>query len=366
VLSLGPIILTRGVYYEFKGQNKATEEQIEALIQKYSTQESVLRILYTGNVNTLLVLESVLEKGATLKRLAGGGHLNHVTLPECRGGYYLCNDMYSFKMHMDIVRKILDNFINNNPQYFTHNERPFKYAVSAQFVVDVLLHNKDKEFDYLEFTSILPYITNQEIFEQIANIFYLPYAEGETLEQVKRRYWKKKKPFVVTSNSIQNKTENNHILLGITEIQSVDIGVLLKEMKLYYDTQLQSYHTVAYCTYVPDNLKELFPLCKLETFQSIYNSYRDFKLPFDKKESIENDKENNIFPRYSIVDCQFMPPLWGYRKIFEKFVSERAQRFIIFVNYHNKEAFYGSGGKGHILFSRKIMSSNDTMKQGTL
>jgi hypothetical protein len=155
-------------------------------------------------------------------------------------------------------------------------------------------------------------------------------------------------------------------LLGTTEIPSVDIGVLLKEMKFYYDKKLQSYHTVAYCTYMPDNLKELFPLCKMETFQNIYNLYRDFKPSFGKKENIGNDEESIIFPRYSIVDCQFMHPLWRYRKIFAKFVAEYAQRFVIFVNYHNKEAFYGSGGEGHILFSSKIISSSDIMKQGII
>jgi hypothetical protein len=185
-------------------KDRTTNEQIEALIQKYSTNESVLRILYIGNVNTLLMLENILEKGATLKRLAGGGNLNYVTLPECRGDYYLCNDMYSFKMYINIVRKILDNFIDNNPQYFMRNERPLKYAVSVQFVIDVLLRNKDKTFDYLEFTNVLKLINAPDIFEQIANTFYLPCAECETLEQAKRKYWKKKKPF-----ALKNKPEGS-------------------------------------------------------------------------------------------------------------------------------------------------------------
>jgi hypothetical protein len=98
-------------------KNKAANEQIQALIQEYSTNESVLRILYTGKVRTLIMLEHGLQKGLTIGRLTGNFDYP-ISLPECRNGNYLCNDMYSFRVHMEIVRKILQNFINRNLQYF--------------------------------------------------------------------------------------------------------------------------------------------------------------------------------------------------------------------------------------------------------
>jgi len=61
------------------------------------------------------MLKHGLEKGIFITRLASG--TNIVSLPECRSSNYYCNDKYSFKMHMSIVRKILANFINSNPQY---------------------------------------------------------------------------------------------------------------------------------------------------------------------------------------------------------------------------------------------------------
>jgi hypothetical protein len=231
-------------------KNKATNEQIEALIRKYSTNESVLRILYTGKVNTLIMLEHGLQKGLTLGKLAGG---------------------------------------------------------SACFV------------------------------------------------------------------------------------------------SFYYDTNLKAYHTVAYLDFTSYNLKETFPLCKVYTFQEIYDMYRDYKVLDGRKEDIGNDIDSIIFPKYSIIDCQLMPTLSAYKRIFGKFVAEDAHRFIrgegliprpsgavikvlnprpiplenniprcsaaglliIFINYHAKEVFHGSGGKGHILFSSgNEVSENNNNRQG--
>jgi hypothetical protein len=330
-------------------KNKATNEQIKALIRKYSTNESVLRILYTGKVNTLIMLEHGLQKGLTLGKLVGGS-VCLVSLPECRNGDYLCNDMYSFKVHMEIVRKILQNFINQNSQYFRLKPDSQRYAISDNFVIDVLLSNKGKGFDYREFIDLLPLISNLGIFEQITKTFYLPFAENETFEQIKKRYWKKTKPFTVKETQIK-KISRNYITYGITEIPSKGMSVLLEEMKYYYDTNLKAYHTVAYLNFMPHNLEEIFPLCRIYTFQEIYDMYREYKVSAGRKETIGNDIDSIIFPKYSIIDCQLMPTLQAYKRIFEKFVAEDAHRFIIFINYHAKEVFHGSGGKGHILFS---------------
>lgn len=344
-------------------KNKATNEQIEALIRKYSTNESVLRILYTGKVRTLIMLEHGLQKGLTLGRLTGNSDYP-VSLPECRNGSYLCNDRYSFKVHMEIIRKILQNFINQNPQYFSLKPDSQRYAISDNFVIDVLLSNRDKEFDYREFIDLLPSIRNLEIFEQIAKTFYLPFTENETLEQIKRKYWGKMQSFVIKEAQIK-KLSRNYIMYGTTEIPSKDFGVLLEEMKYYYDTNLKAYHTVAYLNFTLNNIKEAFPLCKLYTFQEIYDMYREYKSLDGKNEDIGNDIDSIIFPKYSIIDCQLMPTLSAYKRIFGKFVAEDAHRFIIFINYHAKEVFYGSGGKGHILFSSgNEVSENNNNKQG--
>jgi hypothetical protein len=344
-------------------KNKATNEQTGALIRKYSTNESVLRILYTGKINTLIMLEHGLQKGLTLGTLAGGS-ICSVSLPECRNGNYLCNDMYSFKVHMEIVRKILQNFINQNPQYFTLKPDSQRYAISDNFVIDVLLSNNDKEFDYRELVDLLPLINNLEIFEQIAKTFYLPFAENGTFEQIKKKYWKKIKPFTVKETQIK-KLSRSYIMYGTTEIPSKDLGILLEEMKYYYDTNLKAYHTVAYLNFMPHNLKEAFPLCKLYTFQEIYDIYRGYKPLAGRKEGIGNDINSIIFPKYSIIDCQLMPTLSAYKRIFGKLAVEDAHRFIIFVNYHAKEVFHGSGGEGHILFSSgNEVSENSSNKQG--
>jgi len=328
-------------------ENRATQEQMEKLIQKYNANEKVLDVLYTGKVNTLIMLEHGLQKGIAITRLAGGTNL--VTLPECRGDIYLSNDEYSFTMHMTIVKKILTNFVNNNPQYFTLKPNSQRYSITDQFVLDLLLYNKDKGYDYIEFLSLLPFITSPEVFEQITNTFYLPFAKKETFDYVKRMCWHKKKPFTVKNTNISS--GKKYILYGSQNIQSVKIGELLETMKLYYDKELKFYHTVAYCTFFPDNLSKLFPLCKTFSYQNIYDLYRDYKPITGSKEKMRNDRDSIIFPRYSIVDCEHMPTLWGYKKIFGKFVSEEANRFIIFVNYHTKAVFHGAGGIGHNIFS---------------
>ena len=117
-----------------KTEKRATEEQIKKLIEEYSQKEKVLEILYTGKLHTLLMLEHGLREGITITKMS---NLTFpVTLPECRNGHYLSNDMYTEKMHISIVRKILINFAANNPEYFILKPKSSRYAVSDQFVLD--------------------------------------------------------------------------------------------------------------------------------------------------------------------------------------------------------------------------------------
>ena len=134
-----------------------------------------------------------------------------------------------------------------------------------------------------------------------------------------------------------------------TPIPSRTEPEVLAEMQMYYKNGGD--HTVAYFNYTPANLKELFPLCSWETYESIFYRFRNYKPPEGRKCDILDDIECKIFPRYSIVDCVQMPVLRGHRKIYKMFVEERANHFIIFINFHKKKAFPYCGGPGHVLFS---------------
>jgi hypothetical protein len=73
------------------------------------------------------MLEHGLQKGLIIGRLTGNFDYP-ISLPECRNGNYLCNDMYSFRVHTEIVQKILQNFINRNLQYFRLKPGSQRYA----------------------------------------------------------------------------------------------------------------------------------------------------------------------------------------------------------------------------------------------
>ncbi|MCL2441593.1 MAG: hypothetical protein FWD14_07610 [Treponema sp.] len=238
-----------------KTKNEATKEQIEKLILDYNSREKIFDILYTGKVRTLIMLEHALEKGITITRLAGG--TMPVSLPECRNGEHFYNNMYSEKTHFSIVRRVLTNFVNNNPQYFTLKPKSSKYAISDQFVYDLLLFNKDKELDHIEFLDLLPLIGNQNIFEEIAKLFYLPYEKNETLAALKRKCWQRGKTFTFNTSSSIEIYDKKFILYDSQEIKSIKIDEFIKEMKIYYDSNLEQYHKVAYCTYFPSDLVKL-------------------------------------------------------------------------------------------------------------
>jgi hypothetical protein len=57
-----------------------------------------------------------------------------------------------------------------------------------------------------------------------------------------------------------------------------------------------------------------------------------------------------------------MPTLWAYKKIFKRYVSDDANRFIIFVNYHADEVFHGAGGIGHNIFTSRLEYDNGFCK----
>jgi hypothetical protein len=57
-----------------------------------------------------------------------------------------------------------------------------------------------------------------------------------------------------------------------------------------------------------------------------------------------------MFPKYSIVDWSVKPKYRLWKRALNIFINEGDHRFIIFTNYKEKEALFGCGGYGHIVF----------------
>jgi hypothetical protein len=177
--------------------SKPTQEQIDAIIEKYSNKKKVLDFLYEGETNTLIMLQLYLQKGITINQFAYGLHgvPDYKTLPEYKTHELPHNNtVKSWINQTEIVKTILQNFINSNPDYFRKVSKT-KYAVKDEFILAVLLHNKDKGFDPVDISSILPYIVNPDIFNKIVETFYLPYRKGETLDKVKNKFFRLCNPY---------------------------------------------------------------------------------------------------------------------------------------------------------------------------
>jgi hypothetical protein len=143
------------------------------------------------------------------------------------------------------------------------------------------------------------------------------------------------------------------LIYGGTPIPSLPRADIISEMQEYYKSNGRGDHKVAYFNYDPGNLKKEFPLCVLETYESIFLRFRNYIPKEGRKCDILDDNESIIFPKYSIVDCTDMPILRGHRKIYIMFVAENAHRFIIFINFHKKKVFPYCGGYSHVLYSSK-------------
>jgi hypothetical protein len=97
---------------------------------------------------------------------------------------------------------------------------------------------------------------------------------------------------------------------------------VIDELKYFYNNPKDTYHKVAYFNYSPDNLTELFPLCALETYESIYWKFQNWQPKEGRKCDIREDRDSEIFPKYSIMNCNEMPVLRGHKRVFEMFVDE--------------------------------------------
>jgi hypothetical protein len=184
-------------------KSRITDEQIEALAKKYSTKGSVLDLLYTGPVNTPIRLTELLQKGVSLNSLAyGTSYFSPINLPEYKSGDLPTGTVTLWINQMEIVKIILANFINNNPAYFRKVSKT-KYAITDEFILDILFYNKEKGFDAVDLSSIFPYIKNLDIFNKIVETFYLPYKKDETLETVRQMHFNKCKPYKFTKKTSQ-------------------------------------------------------------------------------------------------------------------------------------------------------------------
>jgi hypothetical protein len=174
-----------------------TQEQIDAIIKKYSNKKRGLDFFYEGETNTLIMLQLYLQKGITINQFAYGLHgvPDYKILPEYKTPEFPSkNTVKAWINQTAIVKTILQNFVNSNPDYFRKVSKT-KYAVKDEFILSLLIHNKDKGFNATDISSILPYIVDHAIFNKIAETFFLPYKKGETLEKVKNKYFHKCIPY---------------------------------------------------------------------------------------------------------------------------------------------------------------------------
>jgi hypothetical protein len=169
---------------------RPTDEQIAALINKYSNNDAILELFYIGPVNTCIRLETALKYGVSVNTLA----YTPIVLPEYENGSLPSQNITTYLNQQKIVKTILSNFISNNPQYF-HKVTATKYAISDAFVLDILLHHRQRGFDPVDLSSIFPYLTSLEIFTIIVKAFYLPFRNDETFETLKRKHFQRRKPY---------------------------------------------------------------------------------------------------------------------------------------------------------------------------
>jgi hypothetical protein len=187
-----------------RAKSRVSNEQMDALINKYSNKEDVLNLFYKGPVNTCINLEMALKCGVSINSLAYG---SSIELPEYRNGDLPSHNITSYNNHMKIVKTILSNFFGNNPQYF-RKVSITKYSISDEFVLDVLLHHRQKGFDVTDLSSIFPYISNPDIFTKIGELFYLPYRNNETLKTLRQKYLNKRKPYKLKKRPPHSNTSN--------------------------------------------------------------------------------------------------------------------------------------------------------------
>jgi hypothetical protein len=184
-------------------KHKATEEQIEAIIQTYKIKENVLTLLNRTKARAISILEEGLEKGAKAIIFARGSYTNTI-LPEYSEDRF---SRFSLKLRERIAKEIFENFILSNPQYFTHKPKTAKYTISDEFINDVLFHDDKTNFDHLEILNLLRYIDNSVLFDKIAASLYLPFAKDETIEHVRKKCWKRNKRLIVKKSCQEPKND---------------------------------------------------------------------------------------------------------------------------------------------------------------
>jgi hypothetical protein len=144
--------------------------------------------------------------------------------------------------------------------------------------------------------------------------------------------------------------ERKTLNCGGTLVSSVNKATLIATMQDYYNCGMSGDHVVGYFDYKPDDLIKYFPLCQHETLESIAEYFHNYRPKSEYKYAICSDKESRVFPKYSIVDWSVKSKYKLWKRALKIFIEEDAHRFIIFTNYKEKKALFGSGSYGHIIF----------------
>jgi len=177
---------------EITKQHKATDEQITAIISKYKIKKNILTLMNETKSRAVAALLDCLENGAKAIWLAGRSYSNLI-LPEYTNDKFT---RYSLKLRISIGKEIFEHFITNNPQYFISKPRTAKYAITDNFIDDLLFHDKKTDFDHLQILNLLRFIDNPVLVEKIATTFYLPFVKGETMDDVRIKSNKRKERLV--------------------------------------------------------------------------------------------------------------------------------------------------------------------------
>jgi len=173
-------------------RKKATDEQIEAIISYYKSNENILTLINETKARAVSVLLDCLKNGTKAIWLASGSHANSILTEYTKDRF----TNYSIKLRANIGKEIFEHFIANNPQYFIPKQRTLKYAITDNFIEDLLFHNKKNDLDYLEILNLLRYIDNPVLTEKIATAFYLPFTKGETFDDVRIKCNRRNKRFM--------------------------------------------------------------------------------------------------------------------------------------------------------------------------
>jgi len=167
-----------------------TQEQIDSIVEKYAASANVLDFFYTTPANTFIDLAEALQYGLKANYFSG---MSRKKLPEFNDSALFPATVKSDTLKLNIVKRILQRLIDDNPQYFRRVSKN-KYAINESFIVDFLFYNRDKKYDKIDIKSIYYYILDFDNFSRVIETFFLPDNKEETVFTA-RRHFRETKPY---------------------------------------------------------------------------------------------------------------------------------------------------------------------------